>query len=93
MTVQETAETEAAIIGIDTHYRHRDYSHATEPPEMNKPILPELDKDHVKLILVTPATESGYMADRYSVVIRKDDMQRLNLMVGDIIKVRISNES
>lgn len=72
------------IIGIGNCY-HRNSSEIR--------IEPELDSEHVQLILVSPDARLDNIINSDSLVIRKDDAQRLNLMVGDIVTIKIIKPS
>lgn len=56
-------------------------------PNLPMPRMPEIDADYVNLNLMPLVDEISHNGG--SVIMRKDDVRRLNLMVGDTVTLKV----
>lgn len=87
MSNQESAEIKMQVNSIGAVYKQPKVSFMTTGPQ--RPIVPEIDPDHIQLS-VLPLVDELRACGGGSILIRKDDVKRLNLMVGDIVTVKIT---
>jgi hypothetical protein len=76
----------AQINTIGAVYKQPSVSFMTPNPPMPK--MPEMEPDYVSRNLTPLADEISHNGSH--VIIRKDDVKRLNLMVGDTVTLKIA---
>lgn len=94
MSIQESAEIKVQINSIGAVYKPEhltaSFSYMSSNPPIPNP--PEMDPNHVQLHVV-PLVDELRACGGGSIMVRKDDVKRLNLMVGDTIILKIAKSS
>ncbi|NWG37671.1 hypothetical protein [Nitrososphaera sp.] len=91
MSSQDSAEIKVQINSISVVYKPQhltsSFNYMSPNPPVPKP--PEIDPSHVHLHVV-PLVDELRDCVGGSILIRKDDVRRLNLMVGDTVTLKIT---
>jgi hypothetical protein len=86
MSNQESAEIRMQISSINACCKQPSVSFMMPNPPIPK--MPEIEPDYVGLNLIPLVDELHHHGA--SAIIRKDDIKRLNLMVGDTVTLKIT---
>lgn len=86
MSSQEPAEIRMQISSINAVYKQSPISFMTPDPPVHK--MPEIEQSYVILSLTPLVNEIS--CNGASVIMKKDDIRRLDLMVGDTVTLKIA---